>query len=285
MNRTPVDDPTFKQIAELFRYDRSVSLDAVTVGDWPHRIPYVIEKIRYRSVHNETVPGYFVCPKGAKGKRYPAVLLIHGTNSFWGKNEDWSLWWLDILARSGLCVLVIDNFGFGERKHGDEVSWLGMEPHALRDWVVQNVIDQRRGIDYLFTRAEVDTTKIGLFGGSMGGYIGTMVAGLEDRLSVVVLMVTRPWPYAPTDHPLLRYGHTLNFAPRITAPVMMVSATGDGIKTAEELFGLMPEPKRLVWYKSGHYIPPEKSNKEILEWLDLYLSPKGPKGHPSTIDN
>ena len=37
---------------------------------------------------------------------------------------------------------------------------------------IQSVTDQRRGIDFLFSRPEVDTTKVALMGGSMGGYFG-----------------------------------------------------------------------------------------------------------------
>ena len=55
---------------------------------------------------------------------------------------------------------------------------------------IQSVTDQRRGIDFLFSRPEVDTTKVALMGGSMGGYFGTLVAGLESRFTTVVLTVT-----------------------------------------------------------------------------------------------
>ena len=57
-------------------------------------------------------------------RAHPAVLLLHGANDFWGKNEDWSLEWMDILAREGWCVLVADFYGFGERKKaGQESQW------------------------------------------------------------------------------------------------------------------------------------------------------------------
>ena len=67
------------------------------------------------------VPAYFTYPKDSIfsiATRHPAVLLLHGANDFWGKNEDWSLEWMDILSREGWCVLVADFYGFGERKKG-----------------------------------------------------------------------------------------------------------------------------------------------------------------------
>lgn len=270
-NRVPVDATTFSQIAEHFQYDRSMPLKAEVIGVWPHRNPYVIEKVSFESIHGKRVPAFFAHPKDTTGARYPAVLLLHGANDFWGKNEDWALEWLDILARSNRCVLVADFPGFGERKQAGEPSWREVGPYTVRDMTIQAVTDQRRGIDYLFSRPEVDTTKVGLLGGSMGGYYGTFVAGLEERFAAVVLTVTGAWPDGATDDPILRYGHTLNFAPRISAPVLMVNATGDGREGGEELFKAMPGPKKQIWYESSHYLPPREHNVDIMAWLDVHL--------------
>ncbi len=273
VNRTPVDDATFRQIADLFQYDHTLSLEAATIGVWPYRIPYVIEKIAYRSAHNERVPGYFAHPIVEQGQRFPAVLLVHGSNGFWGKNEDWVQDWLDVLVRSGRCVLVIDNYGFGERMLNPDIEEERLLPYKTRDMVVQSVIDQRRGIDYLETRPEVDSKKIGLLGGSRGSWIGAMVAGLDPRFSAVVLTVTQE-SNGSTDDPNRRYRHTLNFVPRITAPVLLVNATQDKpvrSELAKEIMGLLRVPKRQVWYETGHYIAPKTGNKEALEWFDTYL--------------
>ena len=150
-NRIPVDDATFAEIAEHYEYDRSMPLEARVIGVWPHRLPYVIEKVSYQSIHGERVPAYFAHPKDTTGIRYPAVLLLHGANDFWGKNEDWAMDWLDILARSDRCVLSADFFGFGERKRGDEIALSEAGPYTKRDVVIQAVTDQRRGIDYLLS--------------------------------------------------------------------------------------------------------------------------------------
>jgi dipeptidyl aminopeptidase/acylaminoacyl peptidase len=268
-----VDDAAFRQIADLFQYDHTLSLEAATIGVWPYRIPYVIEKIAYRSAHNERVPGYFAHPIVEQGQRFPAVLLVHGSNGFWGKNEDWVQDWLDVLVRSGRCVLVIDNYGFGERMLNPDIEEERLLPYKTRDMVVQSVIDQRRGIDYLETRPEVDSKKIGLLGGSRGSWIGAMVAGLDPRFSAVVLTVTQE-SNGSTDDPNRRYRHTLNFVPRITAPVLLVNATQDKpvrSELAKEIMGLLRVPKRQVWYETGHYIAPKTGNKEALEWFDTYL--------------
>jgi dipeptidyl aminopeptidase/acylaminoacyl peptidase len=270
----PANDETFAEIADRFAYDKEMPLEAQIIGAWPHRIPYVIEKIQYKSTHNERVPGLFVYPKDLNGRRCPAVLLIHGSNDFWGKNENWCMDWIDVLVRSGRCVLVIDNPGYGERKF-----FTASQPakknyrYEYRDNFIQTIVDQRRGIDYLLTRPEVDSGKIGLLGGSRGAYYGSVIAGLDDRLKAVVLTVG----WASQDNPKDLYSrcfNNMNFVPRITAPVMMINASEDtiiGHQAAEELFSVIKSPKRMVWYPTGHYIPPKNGNKEILEWFDLYL--------------
>ena len=91
LNREPISDHGFSIVSDHFEYDRSSPLESVTIGSWPHRIPYVIEKVEFSSIHGERVPAYFTHPKDSTDAAYPAVLPLHGMNGFWGKNEDWAL--------------------------------------------------------------------------------------------------------------------------------------------------------------------------------------------------
>ncbi|MBT4503012.1 MAG: alpha/beta fold hydrolase [Gemmatimonadetes bacterium] len=272
VNRTPISDREFAIVSDHFGYDRSANLDTITLGSWPHRIPYTINKVEFKSTHGERVPAYFTHPKDSTGTKYPAVLLLHGMNGFWGKNEDWALDWMDILSREGWCVLVADFYGFGERMQAGQGPAWDRPPYASRQALIQSVTDQRRGLDYLMSRAEVDTSRIALMGGSMGGYFGVFVAGLEDRFATVVLTVTGAWPEdLSTDDQFGRFGHTLNFAPRVNAPILMANATGDGRTLGEELFNAMPNPKKQVWYESDHYLPPREYNEDVVGWLHEHL--------------
>jgi esterase/lipase len=89
----------------------------------------------------------------------------------------------------------------------------------------------------------------------------------------VVLTVTQE-SNGSTDDPSRSYRHTLNFVPRIAAPVLLVNATQDKpvrSQLANEMTNLLRVPHRQVWYESGHYIAPKTGNKEVLEWFDTYL--------------
>lgn len=111
----PISDEKFEIIKEIYKYDHNLPLETRRLGVWSGRMSYQIEKVLYRSTHNQFVSASFAKPLKAKGK-LPAVLLIHGWNTIWGRFEDWVCGWRELLARAGLAVLSADNFDFGERK-------------------------------------------------------------------------------------------------------------------------------------------------------------------------
>ena len=273
MNRQPIDAAQFAAMADYFAYDETMPLAAEVIGTWRARSPYLTGKVTYASARGVRVPAFFAHPAEAVGGPHAAILLLHGANDFWGKHEDWAVEWYDILAREGWCVLCADSPGHGERKRAGELGPQQLGPYAWRDLQIQTTIDQRRGIDYLLSREEVDPRRVALLGGSLGGYHGIRAAALEQRLAAIVLTVTTSWPLdKSTDDPVRRFGHTLNFAPRIQAPLLMVNATGDGRDGGEELFAAASEPKEQIWYESSHFLPPREYSQDILKWLHEHLA-------------
>lgn len=271
VQRRPAGDDVYAQIEAHYEYDPLLPLDAEVLGsqDYDGReLPYTTDKIRYRSIDDETVLGYFAYPREPDQSPSPAVVLLHGHNNFRGSRDRWTREFLDVLAREGYCVLAIDQFGFGERLVPKELF-------QERDVVLQHATDARRAIDYLCTRTEVDTARIALMGESMGGLTGCRVAALEDRLKAVVLVVMGAWEakHAP-DHLRLWRTHPLNFAPRIRVPALMINATKDEWierEEAEEFYEALRVFRRQVWHKSEHAIPVEDQKKAVLKWLDRYV--------------
>jgi len=268
---TPVDDATFRQIREYFEYDKKLPLEPKVFDKWPWRGPQVIHKVSYRSVRGERVPAYLAIPKDYKeGDKLPVVVLMHGWNLFWGKNEDWAQSWLPILTSNGYAVLAPDHFYFGERRHEDTSTGdYDFGPYTKRDWMVQSVVDIRRGIDYLQQRPEIDSDRIAILGGSMGGWIGSVLSAVEPRIKTTVLTVPANDFGTEQTAPGMVVNPS-NFFPRITSPLLVVMALKDvEIRTARtrELFTLVPGKKKLVEYDEQHYLPPEKYNEDILQWL------------------
>ena len=65
INHQPVSEEVFATIADHYEYDRSQPLDTSVIGVWPHRRPYIIEKVEFSSINNERVPAYFTHPKNS----------------------------------------------------------------------------------------------------------------------------------------------------------------------------------------------------------------------------
>ena len=238
-------------------------------------LDYLIDKVAFQSIHDEVVTGYFAYQKDEGSQSHPSVILLHGNNGFQGTNHIWGNRWLDTLARAGYCVLAIDSYGFGERlvPHKPEFSFFTIGPYEFREMITQHVVDVRRTIDFLYTRSEVDTTRIAVMGESMGSWQATLVAGLENRLKTAVLVVGGASQWR-TDDPFYGASHTLNFASRIRIPILMVNATKDEYKEpglAEELFAALSEPKKLVWHDSEHVILVEDQQKSIMPWFKEHL--------------
>ena len=272
----PVNDEEYQRIVEYYSYDKEMPSKPVINGEWPWRGPHVLYNLTYRSVREQRVSAYLAIPKEKKdGEKLPVVVLMHGWNSFWGKNEDWVLNWIPLLTEQGYAVLAPDHFLFGERKVDgslDHASDYG--PYYYRDWMCQTVVDLRRGIDYLLTRDDIDPERIAVFGGSLGGWIGSILLGVEPRIKTAVLSVPAT-EFVTAQSPPGRVVNSSNFFPRYkdVSLLMLIAKKDIELRNtrARELFELAPVKKKLVEYDESHFLDPQKYNKETLEWLSKEL--------------
>jgi dienelactone hydrolase len=214
-------------------------------------------------------------PKNSEGKKLPAVLLLHGWNLFWGKNEDWVQQWIPLLTAQGYAVLAPDHVNYGERRSADTSRLEDFRsPYAARDWMSQAVVDLRRGIDYLLTRPEVDPGRIAILGGSMGGWIGSILAGVEPRIKTAVLCVPA-MEFVTGQTSAWRVANSRNFIPRYSGlSLLFVIAKRDSEERnqrSRRLFELAPVRKKMVEYDDEHFLPPQKYNQDILQWLEENL--------------
>lgn len=142
----------------------------------------------------EPVPAYFVRPKNTSGKT-PVILFnhSHGGNYHIGKDEllngttyMYRKSYAEELTQLGYSVLCIDEWGFGERRGRTEseifkeMLWKGQVMWGMM------VYDSIRALDYLFTRDDVDTERIGTLGMSMGSTKAWWLAALDTRVKVCV---------------------------------------------------------------------------------------------------
>lgn len=150
-----------------------------------------IEKLTFQSRPDVWVTANVYVPDPLPAKKVPAVLCVHG-HWAWARIDPNVTARCLGLVKLGFFVLAVDAFGSGERYtapapgtyHGALYgSTLWPTGHTL---LGVQVYDNRRAVDYLLTRPEVDGERLGITGASGGGN-QTMYAGaLDERFSAVV---------------------------------------------------------------------------------------------------
>jgi dipeptidyl aminopeptidase/acylaminoacyl peptidase len=117
--------------------------------------------IRYKSSDGLEIPAYLTLPKGVEPKNLPVVVLVHGGpwgRDVWGYNSN-----AQFLANRGYAVLQ-PNFrastGFGKK-------FLNA---GNRQWGEKMQDDITWGVKHLIAQGIADPKRVGIMGGSYGGY-------------------------------------------------------------------------------------------------------------------
>ena len=180
------------------------------IGGFPDRTPlnarvvgvlqrpaYKIEKVIFESQPHFYVTANLYVPTTGHPP-YPAILFPLGHEPGGKSNPVWQQM-LASLATKGFVALTWDPIGQGERlqiydddlresKVGDsttEHTVVGTQCLLVGDHLARYTIwDGIRALDYLLSRPEVDSTRVGLTGNSGGGTHSAYIAALDDRIQV-----------------------------------------------------------------------------------------------------
>jgi hypothetical protein len=171
--------------------DRAVSAQVVSTED---RGGYTLEKLVLDLNGEEPAPAYFAKPKGKSGK-LPTVLFnhSHGGGYTIGKQEFiegreymGKPPYAEFLTSLGYNALCFDAWIFGERSGRAELDFFKEKLWQGRVVWGMMVYDALKAVDYLHTRADVDTGRIATVGMSMGSSTAQWAGALDPRLKVVV---------------------------------------------------------------------------------------------------
>jgi dienelactone hydrolase len=167
------------------------TVEVVDYGD------YKLEKVIYESRPDFPVSALLYLPKNISGK-IPGVLGVCG-HSADGKAADAYQSFCQGLVLKGFAVLIYDPVSQGERHQFDAVpdgasivhsccqvhNTLGKELRLCGEFFgTWRAWDGIRGIDYLCSRPEIDSTRLGVTGNSGGGTTSTYISALDDRLTM-----------------------------------------------------------------------------------------------------
>ena len=270
----PVSDEVYRGLRGIFAYDnvpldvRRESVDS-SAADW------YVEHVSIATPYGrERMPMRIYVPKRGRG-RMQTLLLYPGSNAFYEDSPvDISVYSLDAIVNSGRIVVWPIYASQYEREHTLD-SDSPRESAAYRDHVAMWVKDVRRTVDYLQTRADVDTSRIAYFGYSFGGRMAPIFLATEPRFKTAVLAVAglKMERTRPESDPL-------NYLPHVTIPVLMLNGEFDHyfplVTSQRPFFAFLGTPsaqKRHVVYPGGHNVPRTMLIGESLQWLDTYLGP------------
>ncbi|MEN9934473.1 MAG: hypothetical protein RLZZ387_1052 [Chloroflexota bacterium] len=262
----------------------------------------LFEELTYTTPDSREVQGWLLRPPGFDaGKTYPLAVHIHGgPHAMWGPGYR-SMWheWQAAAAR-GYIVFFCNprgSDGYGE----------GWRSGVYRDWGGADK-DILAGVEAVIARGGVDTARIGVTGGSYGGYMTAWLIGHSDRFACAVAargvynLLTEhsmsdvqelielefggfPWEL----HDLLWQQSPLAHAHNITTPLLILHSELDfrvPIAEAEQLFGLLRRRNQVVelvrYPREGHELtrsgePRHRADhmRRTLEWLDRYCKAAG----------
>ncbi|HEY2599756.1 MAG TPA: prolyl oligopeptidase family serine peptidase [Candidatus Dormibacteraeota bacterium] len=200
------------------------------------------------------IEGWLLKPENFDpGRLHPLVLEVHGgPHGQYG----WAFFHeLQILAGMGYLVLYANprgSDGYGERFRSE----------VVRDWGGKDYIDLMTAVDQLIERSgAVDTSRLGIAGGSYGGYMTNWAIGQTDRFAAAVSMRSisnlvseyaqhdiviwgslelGPPPYPDLDELWRR--SPIRYVNNIKTPLLLTCGEMDlrcAISQSEEMFGAM----------------------------------------------
>ena len=266
----PVTDAVFAAYQQIYAYDRTPLaakvVEAVDEGDWTR------ELVRMNAAYaGDSLLVYLYLPKRGP-KPYPAVVYFPGSNAIRDHApQNLQVRAIDFVVKSGRAVLYPVYKGTYQRSDSLNTD-VQDSSNFYRDHVVMWAKDLRRAVDYLETRPEVATGRLGYYGLSWGGAMGGLLPAVEPRIRVSVLYV------AGLDfEPARPEADPINFIPRIKIPTVMINGRYDfffPLETSQipmfRLLGTPPDQKRHVVEEGSHFVPRARLIQEVLTWLDKY---------------
>jgi dipeptidyl aminopeptidase/acylaminoacyl peptidase len=259
------------------------------------------ERLDFKAPDGLRLEGWILKPPGFDASRaYPLVMEVHGgPHGQYG----WSFFHeFQMLAGMGFCVFYLNprgSDGYGE----------AFKKAVVRDWAGKDYEDLMAALDQLLERGYVDEKRIGVAGGSYGGYMVNWMIGHSDRFAAAIAMRSIcnlvseycqhdivPWgveelgppPWSDPDE--LWQRSPIRYVDRVHTPLLLTHGEMDlrcAVSQAEEMFGalrLLGREVEMVRFpgeshdlsRSGRPDRRVERLRRIAEWFSRYLKPGAP---------
>jgi dienelactone hydrolase len=165
---------------------RKVPLDVKVVSE-EKLDGYVRKKITFAAEKGDRVPAWLLIPTGTSGK-LPAMLCLHQTIAI-GKDEPVGLGKQESkqqalhLVKRGYVCLAPDYPSFGDYQYDFKAAFKAGD---YASGTMKAIWNNMRAIDVLESLPEVDKTRIGAIGHSLGGHNALFTAAFDERIKATV---------------------------------------------------------------------------------------------------
>jgi eukaryotic-like serine/threonine-protein kinase len=269
----PVDEAGFRALLSFYRYDRRPAnarvSSVIDMPDWQR------ERLWLDGPAGDSILAYLYLPKQAEPP-YQTIIYVPSSAAFfldpvWRRVEED----LGPHIKAGRAVFAVVFEGMIERPWPRTTQPPPSNSVGFRDLMVRHATQLRMGIDYLTTRAEIDTARLAYLGMSWGAGSRLVFAGADDRYRAVVFI---GGGIDERVQPTLPEAANFNFAAHIRAPKLLINGRQDEehpwTTRAKPLWDLLREPKELVLIDgAGHHPPQEDRVAPINAFLDRTLGP------------
>lgn len=266
----------------------------------------IVYDTTYFSLDGVRIHGFYARPRAVPaGRKLAAVVLLHG----YGDHAYSS--WAARFAKRGFAAISIDERGHGSSTkqivYGTTRTYKPGFPGLMVDHItnprlysmVGIVADSDRAIDFLVSRPEVDTQRIGVTGGSMGGAMSVIIPALDSRVKAAAggvpylsdipdsirrakadpfLEVTRYLERRPQDRTkvmrTLSFVDTVQFAPKVKIPVLIGVGMQDYICPPPGIFKMyrrLRGPKQMLVRRDEGHVVLTGWRERVFEWMEEYL--------------
>jgi len=150
------------------------------------REKHIRQTIDFVSEKGDRTPCYLYIPKGIKpGEKRPAIVALHPTHKIGkdvvdGLSQRPNRGYAKELADRGYVVIAPDYLSFGEYADYD------FEKDRFTSGTMKAIWNHMRCVDLLQSRADVDGSRIGAIGHSLGGHNAIFLGVMDPRVKVIV---------------------------------------------------------------------------------------------------
>jgi dienelactone hydrolase len=264
---------------------------------------YTVSKVRFPSpvttpdVENNVVHAEYFAPMGFGPKR-PGVIVLH----ILGADFPLSRYMAARMADSGVAALFVKLPYYGERRPAkgglSPKRFLSTDIERTVTAMRQGVCDVRRAATWLASRGDVDKTRIGVAGISLGGIVSALAAAVDPAITEGAFLLaggdvsTILWgmPEAASFRQWwLASGRTLADLKRLTDPfdplayahrlagkrLFMIAGKVDEVVPPSSTLVLWEAAGRppIRWYDCGHYSAVGYLLPGIRQTVDFFAAP------------